>query len=78
MFKLKIATNMGRREMVECLDKTLAQALEDYELSTQGAAVSLNGRILTPTDFGRSFGELGMEEDGYGILSVTVKADSAC
>lgn len=78
MFNLKIGTNMERKTVVESLGTTVAESLENHNVSTSGASVFLNGAILRPQDFGKTFEELGVVDGGVANLTTVVKADSAC
>lgn len=78
MFRLKITTNTERRpEIVTPTTQKIAEALEQNGISTTGATVSLNGRILDAPDYGKTFSESGVTAGQTAILSVVVKADSA-
>lgn len=77
-FMLKINTNTTRYEAQPVsLDTKIIDALDNKGVSTTGASVNLNGRILGVGDFGRSFGDLGVKPGDLKVLSVVVKADSA-
>ncbi len=78
MFNLKINTNTNRVTEVEMLNETLANALDKRDIKTNGAVVSLNGRILNASDYGKTFADMGVTDGQQAILSVVVKADSAC
>ena len=78
MFNLKINTNTNRMTEVEMLNETLANALDKRGIKTNGAVVSLNGRILNASDYGKTFSDMGVTDGQQAILSVVVKADSAC
>lgn len=78
MFNLKINTNTNRVTEVEMLNETLANALDKRDIKTNGAVVSLNGRILNASDYGKTFSDMGVTDGQQAILSVVVKADSAC
>lgn len=78
MFSLKINTNAGRgNEIVEPLNNILGEVLDREDVSVTGAVVSLNGKILSAADFGKSFEDLGVLPDTKVILSVVTKAVSA-
>lgn len=77
MFNLKINTNTNRLNEVEMLGETLAAALEKRNIKTNGAVVTLNGRILSPMDYGKTFADFGVTDGATAVLSVVVKADSA-
>ena len=77
MFNLKINTNTNRLNEVEMLGETLAAALEKRNIKTNGAVVTLNGRILSPMDYCKSFADFGVTDGTTAVLSVVVKADSA-
>lgn len=78
MFNLKISTVGERTTEVEMLNETLANALDKRNIKTNGATVSLNGRILNASDYGKTFSDMGVTDGQQAILSVVVKADSAC
>lgn len=78
MFNLKIITVGDRIVEVEMLDETLANALDKRGIKTTGATVSLNGRTLNTSDHSKTFSEMGIKDGQQAILSVVVKADSAC
>ena len=77
MFNLKISTVGERTTEVEMLNETLANALDKRNIRTNGATVSLNGRILNASDYGKTFADMGVTDGQQAILSVVVKADSA-
>ena len=79
MFRLKIHTNTERMpEILTPLGQTISEALDQNDISVSGATVSFNGRILGASDFGKSFDDVGAAEGQTGILSIVVKAASAC
>lgn len=78
MFNLKITTNTERRPAISVMfTQTVAEVLDQNNVSTQGATVNLNGRTLGAADFGRTFAEFEIPTNKESILSVVVKADSA-
>ncbi len=77
MFKLSIRAN-GSREVIAQVSDTILNALEANNISINGATVSFNGRILNTSEFNKTFADMGAQSGGTGILSVVVKADSAC
>lgn len=77
-FMLKINTNTTRYEATQTdIETTIAQALDNRGVSTTGASVNLNGRILRDSEFDYSFADLGVKPGDLKVLSVVVKADSA-
>lgn len=77
MFELKISAGNNRTTVTAEVTDTIAKALRDNDLSTQGALVAVNGHILQMDQLDNTFDQLGVRTGGTAILSVTVKADSA-
>lgn len=78
MFELKIATGTNRSTVMAQVTDTIADVLRKNDISTQGATLALDGRILQIEDVANTFESYGIRQSGQAQLSVTVKADSAC
>lgn len=78
MLNINIITNAGSNRIAASVDETPSQILKDNSISFAGATVSLNSRPLSYDDFDRTFAQLNCVANSTVILSVIVKADSAC
>ena len=77
MIQIKIGTNTSKKTVNATIDVTPAELLTQQNVSTSGATVFLNGAPLSPADFGRSLGALGVQDETSAMLIAAVKADSA-
>ena len=74
---LTLATTAARTQLLVDGDKTPAQILEENNVATTGATLSLNMRVLTEDQKEESFETLGCKDGESAMLSAVVKADSA-
>lgn len=77
MIRLTLATTAKRETIIVDVNDTPANVLSEHNVSTSGATVSLNMKLLEAVDLGKSFGELGISEGDEAMLSAVVKADAA-
>ena len=77
MVQVTIGTNMKKERVNTTVDVTPAELLTQYNVSTTGASVSLNGAALSPADYGKSLGALGVQDETSAMLIAAVKAESA-
>lgn len=77
MIKLTLATTAKRETVIVDVNSTPASVLDDHSVSTTGATVSLNMKLLGNSDLDKSFTDLGIAEDSEAMLSAVVKADAA-
>lgn len=78
MVNITLNTNTGRRNVISDVNATLASIFEDNDLNTQGAIIHLDGRPVSMGDAGKSLAALGVADEGRAVLSLVVKATSAC
>lgn len=77
MVQVTIGTNMKKERVNTTVDVTPAELLTQYNVSTTGASVFLNGAALSPADYGKSLGALGVADETSAMLIAAVKAESA-
>ena len=77
MIRLTLATTAKRETIIVDVNDTPENVLSEHNVSTSGATVSLNMKLLEAVDLGKSFGELGIAEGSEAMLSAVVKADAA-
>ena len=77
MVQVTIGTNMKKERVNTTVDVTPAELLTQNNVSTTGASVSLNGAALSPADYGKSLGALGVQDETSAMLIAAVKAESA-
>ena len=77
MIRLTLATTAKRETIIVDVNDTPANVLSEHNVSTSGATVSLNMKLLEAVDLGKSFDELGISEGDEAMLSAVVKADAA-
>lgn len=77
MIKVYVKTNSIRKDVTTDVTATPASVFSDLGASTAGAAVNLNGTILTATDLNSSFEALGVADGSTVNLNSIVKADGA-
>lgn len=78
MLNINLITNAGSVKTPADINETPSQVLARNNISYTGATVSLNSRPLSYDDFDRTFDQLNCRENTTVVLSVIVKADSAC
>lgn len=77
MIKLKIATNSTRKEVIVPAETTVEEVLTENNISTNGAALHLDGAVVRPDEFDMSLEDLGVEDETEATLVLIIKADSA-
>lgn len=77
MIRLQIGTTTERKSVIVEPTKTLADILEENQVSTIGAVLHLNGDLLNATEVTKTLSELGVPDGGEAMLIAVVKADSA-
>lgn len=77
MINVKLATTAGKRDVIVNGNQTPSQVLEENNVATTGATVSLNMRPLADNEKEKTFEELGCSDGDSVMLSAVVKADSA-
>lgn len=77
MFELKLSFGTTRTTVTADVHDTIAKALRDNEVSTQGALIFLNGTPVAYEDLDQTFDSFGVRMGESAMLSVTVKASSA-
>lgn len=75
MIQLKVSTAQGRNTYVIDESKTLRDIVNEYDIITDGATLSLDGVPLTVQEMGMTFTELSVAE--ACTLSVVVKTGNA-
>ncbi len=78
MLNITLITNAGATKIIGMLNQTPGQILEENNVNSTGSTVSLQSRPLSYDDFDRTFEQLNCYEGQNVVLSVIVKADSAC
>ena len=77
MINLTIGTNTERKNSIIDVNTTLAQALADNGVSTQGTALYLNSKMLAGCDTEATFADLGVEDGSRAMLIAVVKSENA-
>ena len=77
MINLTIGTNTERKNSIIDVNTTLAQALSDNGVSTQGTALYLNSKMLAGCDTEATFADLGVEDASRAMLIAVVKSENA-
>lgn len=77
MINLTLATTASKKNVLVRAAETPAEVLENNNVATSGATISLNMRVLSASDFGKTFADLGVADESEAMLSAVVKADSA-
>lgn len=77
MVQITIGSNVKKQRVNTTVNATPAQLLTENNVSMTGASVFLNGVVLSPADFGKSLGELGVQDETSAMLIAAVKAESA-
>lgn len=77
MINVTIGTNTSRKTIITPIDSKIKDVLEQNEVNTAGAAIHLNGSLLSVRDLTETFEALGITEDSNNMLIAVVKADSA-
>lgn len=75
MIKVISGTNLNKQELVISADTTLMEAAEQAGLNVGAGGITLNGSMVSPADFGKTFADFGVVDKCY-LLQV-VKADNA-
>lgn len=75
MIELRIGTPNGRINVIANPTDTPAGIIEQEDIITDGANISLNGIPLAYRDLNTSFQELGVED--RATMSIVVKSDNA-
>ena len=76
-FNLKINADKRYPSEPENLERSIRDTLVEKNISTQGAVVSVNSRILSESDYTSTFEDFGVKEGDTCVVSVVVKAVSA-
>ena len=77
MVNLTIGTNTERKNVIVDVNTTLAQALSDNGVSTQGTALYLNSKMLAGCDVEATLNQLGVEDGSRAMLIAVVKSENA-
>ena len=77
MIKVTLATTALKKDVIVSGDKTPSQVLDENNVATTGATISLNMTPLATGELDKTFEELGCTDDKTAMLSAVVKADSA-
>lgn len=77
MVQVQIKTNTTRKTKNVDVNTTPAAIFAESEISTAGAAINLNGTILSATDLQSSLAALGVSDGTSIYLNCVVKADGA-
>ena len=77
MINVTLATTAGKSHVTVEGNQTPSQVLEENNVATTGATVSLNMKPLADVEKGKTFEELGCTDGDSVMLSAVVKADSA-
>lgn len=77
MIQVRVKTNTARKTVNAEINSTPKAVLDEIGVGTNGAAINLNGTILTATDLNAEFSALGVADGSVVDLNSIVKADGA-
>lgn len=77
MIRIKITSNSSRKTVTAQPNQTIAEILEDNNISFAGAALHLDGSLVMPDELDETLEDLGIEDETEVALTSIVKADSA-
>ena len=75
MIKVISGTGLKKTELIISPDTTLMAAAEQAELNVGAGGITLNGSMVSASDFNKTFADFGITDKCY-LLQV-VKADNA-
>lgn len=78
MINLRVTNSLDRKDIEIKEDVTIRQALEQSGIKHNNSALMLNGFVITPEMYDKTFNEVdGLNTGGLNLLVAVVKAKSA-
>lgn len=77
MIKVTVGNNTSRENVIVPITATPRQVLEENGIDYSRGQMTIDGCPMRPGDFDKTFGDLGIKEDGKCFLLSVVKADNA-
>ena len=77
MVNLTLGTNTEKKSVIVDVNTTLASALADNGVNTQGSALYLNGQMIAGADTESTLAQLGVADGSKAMLIAVVKSDCA-